>query len=184
MEFPKAEVGKRIRHLRKSQGFTADDLAKKAGVSQSMISQIERGQVSPSLETLWKMSHCLKVPVFTFFDAENQQDVTVTRKTELVDLERIRPNAIYQVLSPNHGKQICLFKLILAPGEVSDNPLVFHSGEECGVVLTGSIQVEVDGKFYDLDEGDSIYFDSNLPHRFVNTSDDTAIAIWAMTDPI
>jgi transcriptional regulator with XRE-family HTH domain len=65
MDFPKEEVGKRIRYLRKSLGFTADDLAKKAGVSQSMISQIERGQVSPSLETLWRMSYCLKVPVFT-----------------------------------------------------------------------------------------------------------------------
>ena len=184
MEFPKEEVGKRIRHLRKSQGFTADDIAKKAGVSQSMISQIERGQVSPSLETLWKMSHCLKVPIFSFFEANNQQDVTVTRKNEQVELERIRPNVTYQVLSPSFGKQISLFKLSLAPGEVSDNPLVFHTGEECGVVLIGSIQVEIDNKFYDLDEGDSIYFDSHLPHRFVNKSLQTSIAIWAMTDPM
>lgn len=184
MDFPKEEVGKRIRHLRKSQGFTADDLAKKAGVSQSMISQIERGQVSPSLETLWKMSHCLKVPIFTFFEADDQQEVTVIRKNEQVELKRVRPNTTYKVLSPSNGKQFCLFKLILDPGEVSDNPLVFHTGEECGVVLTGTMQVEVDGIFYELDEGDSIYFNSNLPHRFVNTSPQTSIAIWAMTDPI
>lgn len=183
MDFPKEEVGKRIRYLRKSQGFTADDLAKKAGVSQSMISQIERGQVSPSLDTLWKMSHCLKVPVFTFFVEEEQEIVTVLRNNEQPEMKQLRPNVTYQHLSPTQGKQINFFKLILEPGEQSENPLMFHTGEECGYLLSGQIRVEVDGEVYELFEGDSIYFNSNLPHRFENVSPQIATAIWAMTHP-
>jgi len=183
MDFPKEEVGKRIRLLRKSRGYTADDLAKKIGVSQSMISQIERGIVSPSLETLWKMSHCLKLPVSSFFETDNQQEVTVYRENERIQLKKLRPNITYQPLSPTQGKEITLFKLILASGETLDNPLMFHMGEECGYVLTGAIRVTVDGKSYELQKGDSIYFDSNLPHHFENISPHISTAIWAMTHP-
>lgn len=183
MDFPKEEVGKRIRILRKSRGFTADDLAKKIGVSQSMISQIERGLVSPSLDTLWKMSHCLKLPISSFFEEDNQQHVTVFRENERFELKKMRPNITYQPLSPSNGKEISLFKLILDPGETLDNPLMFHMGEECGYVLTGTIRVTVDGQSYELHQGDSIYFDSNLPHNFVNVSPHISTAIWAMTHP-
>ena len=79
MEFPKGEIGKRIRYLRRFQGLTSEELARLAGVSQSMISQIERGQVSPSLETLWKLSHSLKVPIFSFFETEVTTAVSITR---------------------------------------------------------------------------------------------------------
>ncbi|QBP41780.1 helix-turn-helix domain-containing protein [Paenisporosarcina antarctica] len=183
MDFPKEEVGKRIRILRKSRGFTADDLAKKIGVSQSMISQIERGLVSPSLDTLWKMSHCLKLPISAFFEEDNQQHVTVFRENERFELKKMRPNITYQPLSPSNGKEISLFKLILDPGETLDNPLMFHMGEECGYVLSGTIRVTVDGQSYELHQGDSIYFDSNLPHNFVNVSPTISTAIWAMTHP-
>jgi len=132
MEFPKEEVGKRIRHLRKQMALTSDELAKLAGISQSMISQIERGQVSPSLETLWKLSHCLKVPVFSFFEAEASSTVTINRASETKLLKRVRPNVSYQLLSPTSGKQMSFFKMIVAPGEESDSPLMYHSGEECG----------------------------------------------------
>lgn len=183
MDFPKEEVGKRIRHLRKVQALTAEDLAKLAGVSQSMISQIERGQVSPSLDTLWKISHCLKVPVFSFFESQDQEDVTITRKGEQQAMKRVRPNTHYQLLAPSSGKQISFFKVILEPGKDIESPLMFHSGEECGYVIEGSICVEIDGSSYTLHEGDSIYFDSNLPHRFLNTGDTVSVAVWAMTHP-
>jgi quercetin dioxygenase-like cupin family protein len=148
-----------------------------------MISQIERGQVSPSLETIWKMSHCLKVPVFSFFETEDQEAVTIMRKGEQQVLKRVRPNILYQLLAPSSGKQISFFKLILEPGKDIDSPLMFHSGEECGYMVQGSMRIEVDGNMYILHEGDSIYFDSNLPHRFLNKGDSLAMAVWAMTHP-
>lgn len=179
--FPKSEVGKRIRYLRKFQGLTSDELAKRASVSQSMISQIERGQVSPSLETLWKLSHSLKVPVFSFFESEENNAVTVTRKGEGNLIKRVRPNVEYELLSPSSGKQMSFFKMIVSPGEDTDDPLMFHGGEECGLMLVGSLRIEIDGEVYIIDEGDSIYFDSSMPHRFMNDGDADAIAIWTMT---
>ncbi len=183
MDFPIEEVGKRIRQLRKRQALTSEDLAKRAGVSQSMISQIERGQVSPSLDTLWKMSHCLKVPLFSFFEHEDQQEVTVMRKDEQHMLKKVRPNIEYQLLAPSSGKQISFYKLILEPGNHSNSPFMFHSGEECGYVIQGAMRAEVDGNIYVLHEGDSIYFNSNLPHRFLNIGDTVSMAVWAMTQP-
>ncbi|WP_342600177.1 helix-turn-helix domain-containing protein [Psychrobacillus sp. FSL H8-0483] len=181
MEFPKEEVGKRIRYLRRLQGLTSEELARLAGVSQSMISQIERGQVSPSLETLWKLSHSLKVPVFSFFETEVSNAVTISRAGETNSIKRVRPNVSYQLLSPSTGKQMSFFKMIVSPGEDLDAPLMYHAGEECGLMLAGSLSVEVEGEIHTIYEGDSIYFDSTLPHRFMNVSDEDAVAVWAMT---
>lgn len=181
LEFPKSEVGKRIRSLRRFQGLTSDELAKKTNVSQSMISQIERGQVSPSLETLWKLSHSLKVPVFSFFETEENSAVTLTRKDEGNRIKRVRQNVEYELLSPSSGKQMSFFKMIVSPGERSDDPLMFHEGEECGLMLVGSLQLEIEGEVYVIEEGDSIYFDSSLPHRFMNNGDTNAVAVWTMT---
>lgn len=181
MEFPKGEIGKRIRYLRRSQGLTSEELAKLAGISQSMISQIERGQVSPSLETLWKLGHSLKVPVFSFFETEETHAVTIARANEATMIKRVRPNVSYQLLSPSSGKQMSFFKMVVEPGEDLDVPLLFHSGEECGIMLSGSLQVQVENEVHMIHEGDSIYFDSSLPHRFRNVGDDVSVSIWAMT---
>lgn len=161
--------------------FTSDELAKLAGISQSMISQIERGQVSPSLETLWKLSHCLKVPVFSFFETDASAAVTINRADDTKLIKRVRPNVSYQLLSPSSGKQMSFFKMLVAPGDEADSPLMYHSGEECGYMLSGSLVIEIEGTTYELHEGDSIYFDSSAPHRFVNTGDVDAVSVWAMT---
>ena len=67
------------------------------------------------------------------------------------------------------------------PGEDLETPLLYHSGEECGIMLAGSLRIEVEGEIHTIHEGDSIYFDSSLPHRFTNVGDENAVAIWAMT---
>ncbi|TQR21217.1 helix-turn-helix domain-containing protein [Psychrobacillus vulpis] len=181
MEFPKTEVGKRIRYLRKSQGLTSEELAKLAGISQSMISQIERGQVSPSLETLWKLSHSLQVPVFSFFEMEESNIVKISRAKETKVVKRVRPNVSYELLSPSSGKQMSFFKMVVEPGEDLNAPLMYHVGEECGIMLKGSLRIEVEGEIHIINEGDSVYFDSSLPHRFMNLGEENAVSIWAMT---
>ena len=73
------------------------------------------------------------------------------------------------------------FKMIVSPGDGTEDPLMFHGGEECGFMLVGSLQLEIEGEVYFIDEGDSIYFDSSLPHRFTNDGDVDAVAVWTMT---
>lgn len=181
MEFPIIEVGKRIRHFRKFHSLTSEELARSAGISQSMISQIERGLVSPSLETLWKLSQSLKVPFFSFFETEVPNAVTIYRAADAKVIKRVRSNVSYELLSPSTGKQMSFFKMIVAPGTDLDTPLLYHSGEECGIMLKGCLRVEVENEIHIINEGDSIYFDSSLPHRFFNSGDEDAVAIWTMT---
>lgn len=181
MEFPKQEIGRRIRVLRRELGMTSDELAKRAGVSQSMVSQIERGLVSPSLETLWNIATSLNVQIFAFFDRENYDRVKVSRRDEEVPIKRIRPNSEYHLLSPSIGKNLSFFKLVVEPGEADDNVPVQHKGDECGYLLEGELIVECQGERHHLHAGDSIYFDSEIPHRFINPGDKVAVAVWAMT---
>lgn len=181
MEFPKVEIGRRIRMMRRELGITSEELAKRAGVSQSMVSQIERGLVSPSLETLWNLANSLNVQIFAFFDQTDGERVNVYKKDDELVVKRIRPNSEYHLLSPSIGKDIGFFKLVVDPGDTVEDQVIQHKGEECGYVLEGTLIVEVGPERYELVEGDAIFFDSELPHRFFNPGNKPAIAIWAMT---
>ena len=182
-EFPTEIVGIKIRQLRKDKGLTVEELAEKAGLSQSMISQMERGLTKPSLDTLWKLSLLLDVPLFAFFEDIQKESVTITRRQEQKTITLEHSNLQYKLLTPSAGNKIEFFELIIEPKQFQENALA-HKGEECGVILQGKLEVSVDGKTFLLHEGDSIYFDSTLPHSFHNPGEIVTIGIWAMTAPL
>ena len=64
-----------------------------------------------------------------------------------------------------------------------DRQVITHTGEECGFVLRGKMVVVLGDEEYELAEGDSIYFDSSIPHRFINRGEEKCVSIWAMTPP-
>lgn len=183
LEFPKEVIGNRIRQYRKELGLTVEQLGQKTGISQSMISQIERGQVNPSLDTLWKLSYHLEVPVFYFFKNINRNSVNITRKEEQRIVTMLHPNVTYRLLSSTRDRKIEMMELIVEPGEVSHLPSLSHKGEECGYIIKGELEVIIDEERHHLKTGDSIYFDSTLPHKFYNPGTEQAIGIWAMTPP-
>ncbi len=180
LEVPKEIIGKRIRQFRREIGFTVEELAKKAGVSQSMISQIERGQTNPSLDTLWKLSYYLEVPVFSFFKNINSSQVYVTKRAEQKEMTMLHPNVIYRLISTGLDRRFELFELIVQPGEVAHLPQLAHQGEETGYIIQGELEVVIEEKTYYLETGDSIHFDSKLHHKFHNPGDKDAIGIWLM----
>ena len=71
----------------------------------------------------------------------------------------------------------------MEPGNANTKELVSHEGEECGIVLQGKMLIKHGEKEYILEEGDSIYIDSSVPHRYIHIGDKTAISVWAMTPP-
>jgi transcriptional regulator with XRE-family HTH domain len=182
-ELPKEQIGEAIRYYRKKRGLTAEKLAEYVGVSQSMISQMERGQTAPSLDTLWKLSYFLEEPVFSFFESIEDKAVTVIRKGEHKRITMSRPEVWYEMLSPNRDKKWKFFKMIIDPGENKDQPLMLHKGEESGYVIDGELEVKIEEETYLLREGDSISFESTLPHSFHNPGDKPAVAIWMMIQP-
>lgn len=175
-------VGALVLHLRREAGFSIGSLAAAAGLSPGLLSQIERGQGNPSLTTLIKLSQALKVPVGRFFDTGDQGGALV-RRDERRRLEVAEDNLIYELLTPHMNGQLGMLRAQIAAGWDNKDAPFKHAGEECVTVVQGRLYVCVNGVGYELEEGDSLTYDSSLPHWYRNPADQDAVLIGAMTPP-
>lgn len=173
----------RIRKLRLERGMTIAELAETAEVSTALISQVERGVTDPSLATLRQIAKVLAVPLFDLFDPDPQgSSVTVIKRGEESTITSPNGDASYARKSVPHG-QVEVLRGELRPGGVSHAEPWSHPAEECVVVVSGSLLVEVDGEGHRLAEGDSCYFNSRLPHRLVNDGEAPTVFLVAVTPP-
>ncbi len=189
-EAPLDGLGGEIRSLRGQRGMSAAALARAVGVSPSLISQIERGVTTPSIEVLWAIARALDVSMGSFFQetvqspssAASQQKAIVVRADAR---KRIAlPNSVsYELLSPDLRHQIEFTWAVFEPGEHSPYEPYSHEGEEQMVVIEGEIHFWVDGEEFVLGAGDAITIDSGLPHRAANLGKRRAITVAAMTPP-
>lgn len=176
------EFGAKIRKLRQEQSISIEQLAEMTKLSTGLISQVERNITGPSVTTLWKIAKALNASINYFFDEYEEMDPVVRK-----DMRKkiILPNSkvTYELLSPNLKGKIEHLLVEIEPGQYNTKELISHEGEECGYIIKGILKVKLGDKEYILQEGDSIYFDSNIPHRYVNAGDERVISIWAMTPP-
>jgi len=170
--------GSKIRQLRMEREYSLKVLAEKAGVSTSIISKVERNNVDPSITLLYKICNGLDVSI-TELLGESTNSSSVLRKEDrnVVDF----PKSKYEFLTPIHNGELEMIQIILEAGQ-SDKKLVSHAGEECGVVLKGDMTVILDQQEHILHEGDSICFNSQIPHRFINHTEKQSISIWSMNN--
>ncbi|TCO47403.1 helix-turn-helix domain-containing protein [Actinocrispum wychmicini] len=175
-------IGERIRELRTAKSMTATELAKAADVSVGMISQVERGITDPSLETVRRIARVLDTPVFSLFQDVDAEPVAVVRRDRRMDIRSPQGGIVYQRVSSGAGK-IEVLEGLLEPGAASSDTGWSHPSDECVVVLTGRLVVEVDGTRYDLKTGDSATFDSRNPHRYLNETSKPVRFLLAVTPP-
>ncbi|TMV45448.1 cupin domain-containing protein [Paenibacillus mesophilus] len=178
--------GQKLRTIRKQRGLTMQQLAEQANVSTGQISQIERGQVIPTLVLFWKLCKVLDVPLHVFFEDDNGQDDehVVVRKDQRKQIHFPNSNVVYHSLTPHSKGELDFLLIEIQPGEAHEREQqVSHGGEECGFVQQGQLTVLYGDKRYVLEAGDSISFQSTVPHRFMNEGTETSISIWAMTQP-
>lgn len=177
------EIGKRLKILRKQKKLSIAELSKLSEVSTGLISQIERGLVVPSVVSLWRLAQALDASISHFFDEQVQKDSFITRKGGHRTIVTQNSSTFYEMLSPaKAGHLLDMTKITLTGGESYERkPLVSHEGEECGYVLKGTLTVLLEDNEYILEEGDSIYFDSTLKHKYINQTAEDCISIWAMT---
>ncbi|WP_256815798.1 helix-turn-helix domain-containing protein [Cytobacillus sp. Bac17] len=180
-ELPVEIIGGKIRSKRKTLQLTVDEVAERIGLSQSMVSQIERGKAKPSLDTLWKLSILFDVPLSFFFEGIEKQSVIVSRRGEQEILKMRHKNVQYRVLAPLTGRKIEFFEITVDPDKGEELQLYPHKGEEGGMVIKGELEVIIGTQRYLLKQGDSIYFDSTNPHAFRNPGDSQTVAIWTGT---
>ena len=179
--------GKRIRTLRKKRGYTLKDLSEKTGYSVSFISQIERDMVNPTVASLKIICDSLNVSLANIFDDKRfhntMEDSFIVRKENRIPLTSNDSNVQLFLLSPNVDRRIEMILIVAQPGSNSGDEFHQHKGEECGVVIKGTFQCEMDGITYTLNEGDTMCFDSDQPHKWYNNSEQESVSIWAITPP-
>jgi transcriptional regulator with XRE-family HTH domain len=177
------ELGARIRGVRGRRGLTVVDLANKAQVSKSLISQIERGLAAPSIETLRRVAAALEVPLFSLF-LDGAGGEMVVRANQRQTVMYPDTNVTREILSFRpHGRMAVLWATF-PPGEQSGpQPGHHHPGEECIVVIRGTLDVLMDEQTVVLHAGDSMTFDSSLPHVFHNRTNESTEILVAISPP-
>ena len=178
-------TGKRIRELRLAQSKSIAALARETGVSKSLISQVERGEVLPSLYTLEKLSISLNVPITEFFGVQSSEnietDIVVRKKNRQIITLPDSPKKYY-LLTPSLNEKLEFLIVEFPSSSVGTARNSFsHEGEEYFYVLEGELTLNVFEKSYKLYEGDSGCFDSSNKHLFANQTENIAKLILAAT---
>jgi transcriptional regulator with XRE-family HTH domain len=176
-------LGRTVRILREQRSLSLKDLAARAQVSQSFISQVERGVASPSVASLLRIAEALGTSVGALFDGVGNRGAVV-RASERPRL--VHPRRKWQdfLLTPQGSKRLQVILSVIEPGEGSgDEPYSHDSDEECVIVLRGRLEFGVEDQTYVLEEGDSLTFESRLPHWNRNAGDGKAEVLWVITPP-
>ena len=161
-------IGREVREFRKKLDMTVADLAKLADLSAGMLSQIENGMTSPSLDTLQALSRALHVPVTAFFRRyEEERDATFVSAGQGLTIERrgTRAGHQYQLLGHTLRKNIAVEPYLITLTERSDVfPIFQHAGVEFLYMLEGEVGYRHGNKTYVMRPGDSLFFDADAPH--------------------
>jgi transcriptional regulator with XRE-family HTH domain len=180
MENVRSQIGSAIRKIRSEKGLNVKELSQKTSLSASLISQVERGLITPSIPTLVKISKAVGVPLISFFLGVHGNPVI--KKAQRKKLSLPTSGVAFQLLSPAESSKI-EFLLIEIEGKDSNYELVSYAGEKCGYVIEGEMEIILGDNIYKLEEGDSIYFQSSIPHRFKSANGKKTVSVWAITPP-
>jgi len=178
-----ARLGETVRLLRQRAGLSIQDVANKTGLSNGMISQLERARAMPSIRTLRLLSIALDVPISYFFETSDPSDVQryIVRKNNRRLLRLTASGVVKEALTPEGKGQMELYELTLNPGASSGTDFLQHIGEKAGYVLSGSLRLWLDNQAHVLEAGDSFRFPSVVPHMFDNPTQQAARVIWVTT---
>jgi len=172
-------IGEKIRRIRQSKGLTLEDISQRTGLSKALISRIENEHVSPPIATLLRIASALKVEISHFFtDQTSPHKVTVVRHHER---STTRDSMIAVGQDAGYTYELLAFKKddkhmepFIVEFDLKDRkevPMQQHKGEEFLHVLEGRLEFFTEDEVIILEKGDSIYFDSGIPHGYRGLGD-------------
>jgi transcriptional regulator with XRE-family HTH domain len=179
-------VGQRIKALREAMSMSLRDLAERSGVSAPMLSQVERGETSPTLQVASRIAAGLELRLSQLLRLDEDGAVTIVRASERrKGPGRPKSGHRYEILTPPlPGQRAELSRHTLAPGAVTggpgDPPMHEPGSRETALLESGAVVLICDGGRHVLGEGDCVTFDADLPHHFENPSEDTEAVLLAM----
>jgi len=162
------DIGKRLQQCRLKSGLSQRALAKRAGVTNGLISQIEQNRISPSIASLKKIIDVLSLSLADFFtDDERPEPAFFYERRRLPNLGS-GDVVIYLVGAGIRHRAMSILHEVYPPGADTGPQMLSHAGEEGGVVTRGKIEITVAKSVRILGPGDAYYFESRVPHRFRN----------------
>lgn len=182
------QVGKRLRHARLLRGLRMRDLAAAVGCDESMISKIEAGKVLPSLPMLHKMVQALDRDLASFFGLPVDEHKLVQKPGDrlrvFVDALRGGTGVVYERLVPIAAGNLLEGNIhVVSPGGEKVD-LITHQGEAVGYLLSGTIELTIDGTIYVVVAGDSFFFKAYLTNGYRNIGPDEARILWVNTPQV
>jgi transcriptional regulator with XRE-family HTH domain len=166
-----AAVGARVKALREGMGLSLRDLAERSGVGAATLSQVERGESSPTLTVAARIAEGLELTLSQLLRLEEGRNVVVVRAGSGRRSSR-SGHEIEELTPPLPGQRADVSRHRLDPGRSTggqgDPPIHEPGSRETVVVLSGSVELTVDGERYPLEAGDSATFDADLPHNLHN----------------
>jgi XRE family transcriptional regulator, regulator of sulfur utilization len=173
-------IGARVKALREASDLSLRDLAARSGVSAPMLSQVERGETSPTLTVAARIAAGLELRLSQLLRLDEGGSVTIVGKAQRQRGGNARRGHRFEVLTAGQpGQRAELSRHTLAPGRATgaaDDPPMHEAGSrETALVESGGLLLVCDGQRYPLHEGDCVTFDADLPHHFENPGDGEAV---------
>ena len=180
---PELQLGPRIRALRQARNITRRELAARAGVTESFLSQVEREVTSPSIASVQRIARALDLAIAELF-IESVPSGRVVRRSERRRIAYPGLGAVDEFLTSDmNGRLQVIVSTIEPGGGTGDEPYAHESDEEVVIVLAGRLELWVADEHHLLEEGDSITYSSRLPHRNVNPGEGPAVVLFCVTPP-
>lgn len=177
------ELGARIRSLRQTRRMTLRQLAERAGVTESFLSQVERQKTSPSIASVQRIARALDLSIAQLF-AEEPSTGRVVRREARRRIVYPGLKAVDEFLTPNLAGRLQLILSTIEPGGgTGEEPYSHESDEEVTLVLSGVLDVWVADEHYVLRAGDAITFNSRLPHWNMNRGEGPVEVLFCLTPP-
>jgi len=177
-------IGNRVKKIRQSKNLRLVDLSEMTGLSKSHISQIENQKISPSVSAIARIGKALDISLSTLFEEIDPKSNSMIKKKDrrvfIVKASGIK----YELLSANFKHNLLGAAYItIKKGGSTGKELHSFKGEQFGLLLKGRLEMNLNGDKYILEEGDSIYFKSSIPHAGKNIGNCDVEALWVVTPP-
>ncbi len=177
------EIGQRLKSIRTRLNLSQRQLARQSGVANATISQVEAGKLNPTVSMLKRILDGVPINLSEFFGDEFELHDRVFYRAE--ELTEIADGGVSfrQVGANLANRAIQFIQERYQPGSGTGKHAITHEGEECGLILSGRLEVTVGEQSAVLRKGDAYYFKSNQPHQFRNPGSEPCELITACTPP-